>query len=63
MVTAPCTGTSRAWSRSRLPVLIVPVGSGNDFARALNLRSIRDSLAAFKRFASDAANVWTVDLG
>ena len=46
-----------------LPVLIVPVGSGNDFARALNLRSIRDSLAAFKRFASDAANVWTVDLG
>jgi len=46
-----------------LPVLVVPVGSGNDFARALNLRSVRDSLAAIKRFAADASNVWTVDLG
>ncbi len=25
----------------QLPVLVVPCGSGNDFARALNLRSIR----------------------
>src|SRR5271169_3892377 len=29
-----------------LPVLIVPAGSGNDFARALGLRRVRDSLAA-----------------
>ena len=28
-----------------LPVLIVPAGSGNDFARALGLRRGRDSLA------------------
>ena len=31
--------------RLQLPVLIVPAGSGNDFARALNLRSMRASYA------------------
>jgi diacylglycerol kinase (ATP) len=33
-----------------LPVLIVSAGSGNDFARALGLRRVRDSLAAWRRF-------------
>src|ERR1700683_630169 len=33
-----------------LPVLVVPVGSGNDFARALGLRRVRDSLLAWRRF-------------
>src|SRR5271165_6089852 len=33
-----------------LPVLVVPAGSGNDFARALGLRTRRDSLAAWKGF-------------
>src|SRR5437899_3930756 len=47
----------------QLPVLVVPRGSGNDFARALNLRSIRDSLAAWRRFSSAAGNVRTIDLG
>src|SRR2546425_8156727 len=28
----------------QLAVLVVPAGSGNDFARALNLGSVRDSL-------------------
>jgi diacylglycerol kinase (ATP) len=50
-----------------LPVLIVPVGSGNDFARALGLRRVRDSLAAWRRFCAghDAGrdNVRTIDLG
>ena len=32
----------------RLPVLVVPCGSGNDFARALGLGSVRDSLAAWR---------------
>ncbi len=47
----------------RLPVLVVPCGSGNDFARALNLRSIRDALRAWRKFSSDGKNVRTIDLG
>jgi len=34
----------------RLPVLIVPEGSGNDFARALGLPNVRDSVSAWQRF-------------
>jgi diacylglycerol kinase (ATP) len=49
--------------RLRLPVLVVPHGSGNDFARALNLGSIPDSLAAWRKFSSGAGNVRTIDLG
>jgi diacylglycerol kinase (ATP) len=47
----------------QLPVLIVPCGSGNDFARALNLRGVRDSLGAWGKFCSGGKNVWTIDLG
>jgi len=47
----------------QLPVLVVPCGSGNDFARALNLRSIRDSLAAWRKFSSAGGNVRTIDAG
>ena len=46
-----------------LPVLIVPAGSGNDFARALGLRSIRDSMSAWQRFSETGANVREIDLG
>jgi diacylglycerol kinase (ATP) len=46
-----------------LPVLVVPCGSGNDFARALKLRSVRDSLAAWRKFAAGGNNVRTIDLG
>jgi hypothetical protein len=46
-----------------LPVLVVPAGSGNDFARALGLQSVRDSLAAWKKFCADADNVRAIDLG
>src|SRR5215468_9461630 len=49
--------------RLGLPVLVVPAGSGNDFARALGLRRIRDSLGAWRKFASGGANVRTIDLG
>jgi diacylglycerol kinase family enzyme len=45
------------------PLLVVPVGSGNDFARALGLRSGKDSLNAWNRFAVDRQNVRVVDLG
>jgi diacylglycerol kinase (ATP) len=46
-----------------LPVLVVPVGSGNDFARALGMRSVGDALMAWQRFCSGARNVRTIDLG
>jgi len=46
-----------------LPVLIVPAGSGNDFARALRLFAVRDSLAAWFKFMAGSANIRVVDLG
>ncbi len=49
--------------RLQLPVLVVPCGSGNDFARALGLRSTRTALATWKRFTSDGSNVRAIDLG
>lgn len=46
-----------------LPVLVVPCGSGNDFARALNLRRVRHSLAAWRKFSAGGGNVRRIDLG
>jgi len=50
-------------SKLQLPVLVVPSGSGNDFARALKLHGVRDSLSAWHKFSSDADNVRDIDLG
>ena len=47
----------------QLPVLAVPCGSGNDFARALKLRSVDDSLNAWRTFVSGGRNVRDNDLG
>jgi diacylglycerol kinase (ATP) len=47
----------------QLPVLVVPCGSGNDFARALKLRSVSDSVDAWHQFASAPDNVHRIDLG
>jgi diacylglycerol kinase (ATP) len=49
--------------RLQLPVLIVPAGSGNDFARALNLRSVRDSLRVWRDFESGKIRAQAIDLG
>lgn len=46
-----------------LPVLIVPAGSGNDFARALHLKNPKDSLAAWRSFEAGAGNIRAIDLG
>jgi diacylglycerol kinase (ATP) len=46
-----------------LPVLIVPAGSGNDFAGALGLRRVRDSLAVWRRFCAGRGTVKAIDLG
>lgn len=46
-----------------LPVLVVPIGSGNDFARALGLRRVGDALTAWRRFSAGDRNLWAIDLG
>ena len=49
--------------RLGLPVLVVPVGSGNDFARSLGLPRVRDSLTAWWKYCGGAGNVRDIDLG
>jgi diacylglycerol kinase family enzyme len=45
-----------------VPLLVVPCGSGNDFARALKIRNVRDAAEAWKRFSA-SGNARTIDLG
>jgi diacylglycerol kinase (ATP) len=45
------------------PVVVVPRGSGNDFARALKLRSVRDAIAAWRKFCERGNNLRAIDLG
>src|SRR6202166_1035366 len=49
--------------RLQLPVLIIPTGSGNDFARALKMRARRDSLRAWRDFESGKIQARAIDLG
>jgi len=49
--------------RLQLPVLIVPAGSGNDFARALKLRSTQDSLRVWRAFEAGKIQPQPIDLG
>jgi YegS/Rv2252/BmrU family lipid kinase len=49
--------------RLGVPVMVVPAGSGNDFAHSLNLASLVDSQQAWKSFCSDQNNVRGIDLG
>jgi diacylglycerol kinase (ATP) len=49
--------------RLGLPVLVVPSGSGNDFARAIGFRGVRDSLSAWRKFLQWNDNTRRIDLG
>jgi diacylglycerol kinase (ATP) len=49
--------------RLQLPVLVVPAGSGNDFARALGLRSTRDALRVWRDFGAGKIQARAIDLG
>ncbi len=49
--------------RLKLPVLVVPRGSGNDFARSLDIGNLVQAAAIWKLFAEGANNVRTLDLG
>ncbi|MGB8129726.1 MAG: diacylglycerol kinase family protein [Candidatus Angelobacter sp.] len=47
----------------KISTLVVPTGSGNDFAKALGIRSVEIALRAWKQFCSDGRNVREIDLG
>lgn len=51
-----------------IPVLVVPTGSGNDFAKALGIRSVRTAARAWQEFCdaeknADGRNIKEIDLG
>lgn len=46
-----------------LPVLVVPAGSGNDFACSMGLRRVRDSITAWRNFCDGTGNTRDIDLG
>jgi len=47
----------------RIPMLVVPTGTGNDFAKALGIRSVGIALRAWQQFCVDQKNVKEIDLG
>jgi diacylglycerol kinase (ATP) len=54
--------------RQKIPMLVVPTGSGNDFAKALGIRSVATALQAWQQFCAqgkkgEAKNVNEIDLG
>jgi diacylglycerol kinase (ATP) len=49
--------------RYKIPTLVVPGGSGNDFAKALGIRSVEAALRAWQQFCADGKNVREIDLG
>ncbi len=50
-------------ARTRIPMLVVPVGSGNDFAAAIGMKTVDDAVVGWERFRAKADNVREVDLG
>jgi YegS/Rv2252/BmrU family lipid kinase len=50
-------------AQAQIPLLVVPAGSANDFARALGLHTRTEALRAWKRFLGGGNNVRSVDLG
>ena len=49
--------------RTQLPLLVVPAGSANDFARALGIRARAQALSAWEKFLRGHHNVRLTDLG
>ena len=54
--------------QQKTPMLVVPTGSGNDFAKALGIRSVEIALRAWQQFCAEgkngeAKNVKEIDLG
>jgi diacylglycerol kinase (ATP) len=49
--------------KTQIPLLVVPTGSANDFARALGVRTRAAALRAWKAFLRGGRNVRSIDLG
>ena len=49
--------------KGRVPMLVVPLGSGNDFAKALGIHNQATALRAWRRFCERGDNVRSIDLG
>jgi len=49
--------------QQKTPMLVVPTGSGNDFAKALGIRSVEIALRAWQQFCINGSNVKEIDLG
>lgn len=47
----------------KIPTLVVPTGSGNDFGKALGISSVQTALGAWRRFCERGDNVREIDLG
>lgn len=45
------------------PVLVIPVGSGNDFASSLGIHNPRHALSLWKQFIANRGNIRNIDLG
>ncbi len=52
-----------ALNQTQTPLLVVPAGSGNDFARALGLRSAAQALETWRGFVAGKIQPHSVDLG
>ena len=49
--------------QQEIPTLVVPAGSGNDFAKALGIRSVEIANRAWRQFCAGGKNVREIDLG
>ena len=47
----------------KTPALVVPTGSGNDFAKALGIRNVDIALRAWQQFCAEGKSVKDIDLG
>jgi diacylglycerol kinase (ATP) len=47
----------------KIPMLVVPAGSGNDFSKAMGIGNVETALRAWKQFCAEGQNVREIDLG
>lgn len=53
----------QALAGTQCPLLVVPTGSGNDFADSIGVTSVKHALQAWRRFVAGEGNVRTIDVG